>query len=50
LIQVAKREGIDRVIANILPENVEMQKICEKTGFKLSRKLDEALVVAEMRP
>jgi acetyltransferase len=50
LIQVAKREGIDCVIANILPENAEMQQICEKAGFKLSRKLDESLVVAELRP
>ena len=50
VIQVGRTERLDRVIANILPENVEMQRICEKAGFKLGRKLDESLVVAELRP
>jgi len=50
LIHVAKAEGVQRVIANILPDNLEMQRICERAGFKLSRKLDEPLVVAEIQP
>jgi acetyltransferase len=50
LLQVAKDERVGRVVANILPENAEMQRICEKAGFTLKRRLDEPLVEALINP
>jgi acetyltransferase len=49
LIHLAKAEGVQRVVANILPDNLEMQRICERAGFNLTRKLDESLVVAQIQ-
>jgi acetyltransferase len=37
---------LSRLSADILPENVEMQRVCEKLGFKLNRASD--LVKAEI--
>jgi acetyltransferase len=37
-----------RVTANILPDNLEMQRVCEKLGFHLERAVDENLVVASI--
>lgn len=46
LIQVAKDENLSRLIADILPENVEMQRVCEKLCFRLHRNID--VVTAEI--
>jgi acetyltransferase len=46
LLAVAKAEGLSRVTASILPENVEMQRVCTKVGFKLRREIDDAMVKA----
>jgi acetyltransferase len=48
LLQIARDEGLDRVTASILPDNLEMQRVCEKLGFRLERMMDEALVKAEI--
>ena len=37
LIQVGRDEKIARITGDILPENVEMQRVCEKLGFRLTR-------------
>jgi len=50
LLDVARAEGIARVVAEILPDNREMQRVCEKLGFTLSRALDEAVVRAVIEP
>jgi len=50
LVQVAKTEAVGRVVASILPENLEMQRICESAGFKLTRRLDQNLVEATIQP
>ena len=34
-MQVARDEGLDRVNADILGENREMQSLCTKLGFRL---------------
>ncbi len=34
LMEVARREGIPRVVGYILPENRGMQRICAKMGFR----------------
>jgi acetyltransferase len=36
LIEIAKNEGVKKIIASMCPENEEMRKICEKMGFALS--------------
>ena len=48
LVTVAKDEKVARLTADVLPENLEMQRVCEKLGFKLERSLEEAGVRAEM--
>jgi acetyltransferase len=35
LIQVGRDEKIDRITGDVLPENIDMQRICEKVGFRL---------------
>ena len=35
LIQVGRDEKIDRITGDVLPENVDMQHVCEKLGFRL---------------
>ena len=49
LVQIGRDENLDRVTANILPDNLEMQRVCEKLGFKLERMMDEPLIKAEIR-
>jgi acetyltransferase len=46
LLEVARAEGLRRVHADILPDNREMQRVCEKLGFTLSRSIDEPVVRA----
>jgi acetyltransferase len=36
LIQVGRDEALERITAEILPENREMQHLCKKLGFRLS--------------
>ena len=48
LVEMARAEKLTRITAGILPENIEMQRVCEKTGFKLKRMMDEPLVKAEI--
>jgi acetyltransferase len=47
LLQIAKDEKLTRVSADILTENREMQRLCEKMGFKLTRDLEDGTVKAE---
>lgn len=48
LIQVGRNENIDRIFGDILPQNVEMQRICEKLGFKMTHNVKESLIRAEI--
>jgi acetyltransferase len=48
ILQVGRDEQVARVVGDILPENVEMLRVCEKVGFKLTRDLEDAVVRAEM--
>jgi acetyltransferase len=47
LLGVAKDEHLRRVGADVLAENLEMQRVCEKLGFVIRRELGEATVRAE---
>lgn len=40
LLDVGRQEQLDRISAQILPENGAMQRICEKLGFRLQRTAD----------
>ncbi len=48
LIEVAKDEKMNRVTADILPDNFVMQRICEKVGFGLKRSADDPVVKATL--
>ncbi|MBF2019718.1 MAG: bifunctional acetate--CoA ligase family protein/GNAT family N-acetyltransferase [Hydrococcus sp. C42_A2020_068] len=40
LVQVGRDEKLEKIKAEILPENRGMQRVCEKVGFRLYRALD----------
>jgi acetyltransferase len=48
IVQIARDEKLSRVTAHILPENVEMQRVCERLGFKLERDIEENDVHAQI--
>ncbi|MDX2150424.1 MAG: bifunctional acetate--CoA ligase family protein/GNAT family N-acetyltransferase, partial [Bryobacteraceae bacterium] len=48
LIEIAREEKIDRVLADILVDNFRMQRICEQLGFRLFRNLGDPTVAAEL--
>ena len=41
LLEVAREEKLSRVTGYILPENVEMARVCEKLGFQLRRSVED---------
>ncbi|MBD2039991.1 bifunctional acetate--CoA ligase family protein/GNAT family N-acetyltransferase [Microcoleus sp. FACHB-672] len=40
LLQVGRDENLSRICADILPENLEMQRVSEKLGLRLNRSVD----------
>ncbi|WP_104982193.1 bifunctional acetate--CoA ligase family protein/GNAT family N-acetyltransferase [Sorangium cellulosum] len=48
LVQIARDEGLSRIGADILGENVEMQRVAQKLGFKLTRDLEDSTLRAEL--
>jgi acetyltransferase len=48
LIQVGRDEHLDRITAEILPENLAMQRVAEKVGFHLQRDSDLVKVEIEL--
>jgi acetyltransferase len=46
MLQIARDEKVARVTADILPENTEMQRLCEQVGFRLHRDLAQNTVRA----
>jgi acetyltransferase len=47
LTQIARTEGISRIIGYILPENTAMQGICQKLGFRMAHDPEEGVLTAE---
>jgi acetyltransferase len=47
MVEIAKDEKLDRVRADILPQNQAMQRVCTKVGFRLHRENSD-LVTAEI--
>jgi acetyltransferase len=48
LVQVGREEKLKRITAEILPENLGMQAVCEKLKFKLKHSAAEGMVRAEL--
>jgi acetyltransferase len=48
IVDIARKEGLDSVYADILPDNLEMQKVASRVGFNLDRRIEEQRVVAEI--
>ncbi|OCR00873.1 acetyl CoA synthetase subunit alpha [Oscillatoriales cyanobacterium USR001] len=48
ILQVGRDEKLSRITAQMLPDNQEMQHLCEKSGFILTRDLSEGIVTAEI--
>jgi len=46
LLEVAREEKLSRVTGYILPENVEMARVCQKLGFELRRNMDDSTLHA----
>jgi acetyltransferase len=47
LIQVGKDEKLSRLTADILPDNRDIQRVCDKLGFRLRHSMEEEVVKAE---
>ena len=48
LINVAREEGVGKLISNMLPENKEMRALCVKLGFKMFSSLEDNMIRAEL--
>jgi len=48
LLQVARDENVRRVHADVLAENAEMQRVCQKAGFTIHPQTGESTVRAEI--
>lgn len=46
LLQIGRDEKLDRITADILTDNMAMQRICEKLHFRIDRILGESMVKA----
>ena len=49
LLRAARDEGIERVSAEILLQNLPMQRVCKRLGFTLHPKAEEDLVYADLQ-
>ena len=48
LVRIGRDEKLNRIIADILPDNYDMQKVCEKLGFKKSYEPGSGVVKATL--
>ena len=48
LIQVARDEKLSTLKGAIMPDNPDMQRLCERLGFELSYSDEEKLVMADL--
>jgi acetyltransferase len=49
LLDIGRREGLERIIGHILPDNYRMQRVCKKLGFVLNYDRFADDMKAEMR-
>ena len=43
---IGRDERLDHIIADILPENLEMQRVCDHLGFQLTQAVGDGVVRA----
>jgi acetyltransferase len=48
LLDIGREEGLDKVVAEILPENEGMRRVCTKLGFSFSKIPDSNTIYAEI--
>jgi acetyltransferase len=48
LLEVGKDEEVERIVAEILPENEGMRRVCAKLGFTLNKTRDN-VIFAEIK-
>jgi acetyltransferase len=48
LIQIGRDEKLDRIVAEILPENEGMRRVCQKLGFEFSKAPGSNTIFAEL--
>ena len=49
LLIVGADEKLDRLTAEILPDNRDVMRVCEKLGFSLKHSLEDEVVKAEFK-
>ncbi len=50
LVEIGKEEGLNRIVADVLPDNLEMIHLCEKLGFSCKYTPDSGVVKVEFVP
>jgi acetyltransferase len=48
LVRIGRAEGVSTITADILPENLDMRRICEKVGFQLKYEPGDSVVRAAL--
>jgi len=48
LLQVARDSGVKKVRADILADNIPMQRLCERLGFRVQQNVNEPTLEAEL--
>jgi acetyltransferase len=48
LIQIGRDEKLERIVAEILPENEGMRRVCQKLGFEFSKVPGSNVIFAEL--
>ena len=48
LIDVARHERLDKIIGDVLVDNIVMRRVCEKLGFSMTGDVEEQAMKAEM--
>jgi acetyltransferase len=48
LLQVARDEKLDRIVGDVLPDNVNMLHVCQRLGFQISGAMDDPVLRAEL--
>jgi len=46
LVAIGRDEKLSRITADIIPENIEMQRVAQKIGFRLHRAIEDPTVQA----
>jgi acetyltransferase len=48
LVQIGREEKLSRIVGDVLPDNRDMLRVCEKLGFKRNYSLESGVVKAEL--